>query len=169
MNWGLAFTRINAKENIIESLLGIGFKSEEYAREVFNRISCEFTENKGDPDMVIDLVDEYDNIIDDFSITSSQGETIARLLGYRLEPSLTEEKSKNTSQQNRILVSADILSKIMHGPCPVCREDTLILDKGDYLSRFYCLNCDEFDFEILHYDESNRRHGNKGIAGNVLS
>ncbi|WP_342436753.1 hypothetical protein NSS79_25985 [Paenibacillus sp. FSL L8-0436] len=58
--------------------------SKEYAKETFNRIKSEFVENKGEPDCVVDLLDEDDSIVDDFAITTAQAKTIASLLGHSI-------------------------------------------------------------------------------------
>jgi len=80
--WGLQFVKINIEDNEFETLLAINCGSEEKARKVFSRIKIEFSENKGEPDCVVDLLDEDDSIVDDFAITTDQAKTIASLLGY---------------------------------------------------------------------------------------
>ncbi|WP_145413372.1 hypothetical protein [Paenibacillus xylanexedens] len=82
--WGLIFTKVNLEENKFDYLLELNTGSEHDTRLLFNRIKNEFTENKGEPEMVIDLVDEEDGIIDDFSLTFSQAETVASLLGHNI-------------------------------------------------------------------------------------
>ncbi|OMD04715.1 hypothetical protein MKX34_11660 [Paenibacillus sp. FSL R5-0636] len=82
--WGLQFVRIDVQANEIETLLILKGVSEEYARETFNRIKLEFSENKGEPDCVVDLLDEDDSIVDDFGITLSQAKSIASLLGHSI-------------------------------------------------------------------------------------
>ncbi|MBA9086523.1 hypothetical protein FHR92_003001 [Fontibacillus solani] len=82
--WGLQFVRINIQANEFETLLVLKGVSEEYARETFNRIKSEFSENKGEPDCVVDLLNEDDSIVDDFAITNDQAQTIASLLGHSL-------------------------------------------------------------------------------------
>lgn len=82
--WGLQFVKVNTEENKFEDLLVLKGVSESYAREIFDRIRTEFTENKGEPDCVVDLLDEGDSIVDDFGITLSQAKSIASLLGHSI-------------------------------------------------------------------------------------
>ncbi|KAA9007322.1 hypothetical protein F4V43_02220 [Paenibacillus spiritus] len=82
--WGLVFTKINTVENKFEALLSLNTGTEDETRIIFNRIKNEFSENKGDPEVVIDFVDEDDSIVGDFSITKSQAGKIAGLLGHKL-------------------------------------------------------------------------------------
>jgi hypothetical protein len=82
--WGLRFVKVNTEENVFEDLLILKGVSESYAREVFERIRTEFAENKGEPDCVIDLLDEDNSIVDNFTITLTQAQTIASLLGYSI-------------------------------------------------------------------------------------
>lgn len=83
--WGIQFVKINTEKNEFETLLALNTGSETKARETFNRIKTEFTENKGEPDCVVDLLDSDDSIIDDFSITITQAKNIASLLGHSIE------------------------------------------------------------------------------------
>jgi hypothetical protein len=82
--WGLQFVKVNTEENKFEDLLVLKGVSESYARETFDRIKAEFTENKGEPECVVDLIDEDDSIVDDFAITISQAKSIASLLGHSI-------------------------------------------------------------------------------------
>lgn len=83
--WGLEFMKIDLQENKIESILGLNMGTEEYTRSVFNKIKNEFAENKGDPEVVIDLLDESDDIIEDFSVTTAQALSISSLLGHTIK------------------------------------------------------------------------------------
>lgn len=83
--WGLQFVKINTNDNEFETLLALNSGTEEKARQVFDRIKAEFAENKGEPDCVIDLLDDDDSIVDDFAITTDQAKTIASLLGHSIQ------------------------------------------------------------------------------------
>lgn len=83
--WGLQFLKINVLQNEFETLLILKGVSEKYAKETFNRIKTEFKENNGEPDCVVDLLDEDDSIVDDFSITINQAKIIASLLGHSID------------------------------------------------------------------------------------
>ncbi|WP_438498589.1 hypothetical protein [Paenibacillus sp. IHBB 3054] len=82
--WGLQFVKINVLKNEFETLLILKGVSEKYAKETFNRIKTEFAGNNGEPDCVVDLLDEDDSIVDDFGITLSQAKSIASLLGHSI-------------------------------------------------------------------------------------
>lgn len=83
--WGLQFVKIDIEGNKFNTLLALNIGNEIEARVSFDRIRNEFTENKGEPDCIVDLLDENDDIIEDFSLTGSQVISIASLLGYKLE------------------------------------------------------------------------------------
>ncbi|MDH6370572.1 uncharacterized protein with FMN-binding domain [Paenibacillus sp. PastF-3] len=82
--WGLQFVRVNVQDNQFETLLILKGVSEEYAKETFERIKSEFVKNQGEPDCVVDLLNEEDSIVDDFAITLVQAKTIASLLGHSI-------------------------------------------------------------------------------------
>lgn len=79
--WGLRFTKVNLIEDKFESLLALNIGDEQTTRKVFEDIKEDFKENTGEPDCVIDLLDEDDSIVDDFPITEKQATKIAALLG----------------------------------------------------------------------------------------
>lgn len=77
---------MNVKKDTFETLLPIGLGTEEKARELFDRIKSEFPKNEGEPEIVIDLLDEHFDIQDGFPVTFIQAATIAELLGHRSLP-----------------------------------------------------------------------------------
>ena len=82
--WGLSFCSIDEKEEN-NKLLELNLGTEQKAREVFDRIKNEFEQNTGKTDSIIDLIDEDDNIIDDYPLTKHQLVTVASLLGHSLK------------------------------------------------------------------------------------
>ncbi|MCY8737533.1 hypothetical protein P8881_19555 [Bacillus haynesii] len=82
--WGLAFVKIDLENDQFNELLALNLGTEQKAREVFGRIKNEFKENKGEPDCIIDLIDEYGDIIEDYPLTKNQIVTIASLLGHEI-------------------------------------------------------------------------------------
>jgi hypothetical protein len=83
--WGLQFVKIDIEGDKFDTLLALNIGSETDARASFDRITNEFTENKKEPDCVVDLLDEEDSIIEDYALTSSQVSSIASLLGHKLD------------------------------------------------------------------------------------
>ncbi|QFY85074.1 hypothetical protein [Bacillus subtilis] len=83
--WGLAFVKVDLEKNKFKQLIALNLGTEEKAREVFDRIKNEFKENKGEPDCVIDLIDEEDSIVDDYRLTENQIVTVASLLGHEIK------------------------------------------------------------------------------------
>jgi len=83
--------KINTDDNKFVTLLALNSGSEAKAREVFSRIKAEFAENKGEPDCVVDLLDDDDSIVDDFAITTNQAQTIASLLGHSIRTHIAKE------------------------------------------------------------------------------
>lgn len=81
--WGLQFVRINEQDEF-ETLLALNIGSEKKTKEVFDRVKKEFSENKGKPDCLLDLLDNGDSIVDDFAITTDQARSIASLLGHEI-------------------------------------------------------------------------------------
>lgn len=82
--WGLAFVQIDTKKDQCNELLSLNLESEHKAREVFDRIKSEFKENNGEPDGIIDLIDENEEIIDDYALTTNQLITVAAMLGHEI-------------------------------------------------------------------------------------
>jgi hypothetical protein len=82
--WGLQFIKVNIEENKFDRMLSLNIGNEEETKELFYIYKSIFAENKGDPDCVIDLLDENDDIIDDFSVTKNQATEIALSLRHRL-------------------------------------------------------------------------------------
>ncbi|QAT68031.1 hypothetical protein EQZ20_24470 (plasmid) [Bacillus glycinifermentans] len=82
--WGLAFVKIDIENDQFNELLALNLGTEQKAREVFDRIKNEFKENKGEPDCIIDLIDEYGEIIEDYPLTKNQLITVASLLGHKI-------------------------------------------------------------------------------------
>lgn len=85
--WGLQFVKINTKDNKFETLLALNTGSEAETRAIFDRIKNEFTENKGEPDCIVDLLDADDSIVDDYALTKNQVISIASLLGHKIKES----------------------------------------------------------------------------------
>ncbi|MBK4208858.1 hypothetical protein ACQJNT_07325 [Bacillus licheniformis] len=83
--WGLAFVKIDLENDQFNELLALNLETEQIAREVFGRIKNEFKENKGEPDCIIDLIDEHNDIIEDYPLTKKQIVTIASLLGHEIK------------------------------------------------------------------------------------
>ncbi|MCY7500124.1 hypothetical protein [Bacillus pumilus] len=83
--WGLAFVQIDTKKDQFNELLSLNLGSEHKAREVFDRIKRDFKENNGEPDGVIDLIDENEEIIEDYVLTTNQLITVAAMLGHVIE------------------------------------------------------------------------------------
>lgn len=81
--WTLSFVEFDNENQEFKTLLTIE-ASETHVKETFNRIKNEFKENTGEPDCIIDLVDEYDSIIDNYSLTKQQLVSVASLLGFEL-------------------------------------------------------------------------------------
>lgn len=82
--WGLIFTKVNIEEDKFDTLLSLNTGSEEETRNLFERIKREFKSNTGEPQALIDLVDENDDIIDDYPVTYGQVQTIAALMGHKI-------------------------------------------------------------------------------------
>ncbi|MED3677081.1 MULTISPECIES: hypothetical protein [Bacillus amyloliquefaciens group] len=82
--WGLSFCSIDEKEQNIK-LLGLNFGTEQKAKEIFDRIKNEFEQNTGKPDSIIDLIDEEEDIIDEYPLTKNQLVTVASLLGHTIK------------------------------------------------------------------------------------
>lgn len=82
--WGLAFIQIDTEKDQFNELLSLNLGSEHEAREVFDRVKREFKENNGEPDGVIDLIDENEEIIDDYALTTNQLIIIAAMLGHEI-------------------------------------------------------------------------------------
>ncbi|WP_144523152.1 hypothetical protein [Bacillus pumilus] len=82
--WGLAFIQIDTEKDQFNELLSLNLGSEHKAREVFNRVKNEFKENDGEPEGVIDLLDENEEIIDDYALTTNQLITVAAMLGHEI-------------------------------------------------------------------------------------
>lgn len=83
--WGLAFVKVDLERDKFKQLIALNLGTEKKAREVFDRIKNEFKENKGEPDCVIDLIDEEDSIVDDYRLTENQLVTVASLLGHEIK------------------------------------------------------------------------------------
>ncbi|QRV11400.1 hypothetical protein JR311_19660 (plasmid) [Bacillus velezensis] len=83
--WGLSFVKVDLENDRLNQLLGLNLETEQKAKEVFDRIKNEFKENKGEPDCVIDLIDEDDSIVDDYPLTENQIVTVALLLGHEIK------------------------------------------------------------------------------------
>lgn len=82
--WGIEFVKVNIKDDKFESLFALNIGDEAKTRALFNQIKSEFTKKEGEPDCVIDLLDEDDSIIDDLSVTKNQVIEIASLLGHKV-------------------------------------------------------------------------------------
>lgn len=83
--WGLNFVKVDTEKDEFKSLLALNLGSEEKTKEIFNKIKSEFKENENDqPDCVIDMLDENDDIIDDYALTFSQTQLVASLLGHQI-------------------------------------------------------------------------------------
>lgn len=83
--WGLNFVKVDTEKDEFKSLLVLNLGSEEKTKEIFNKIKSEFKENVNDqPDCVIDMLDENDEIIDDYALTFSQTQLVASLLGHQI-------------------------------------------------------------------------------------
>ncbi|URJ76327.1 hypothetical protein MF621_004033 (plasmid) [Bacillus velezensis] len=83
--WGLSFVKVDLENDRLNQLLGLNLETEQKAKEVFDRIKNEFKENKGEPDCVIDLIDEDDSIVDDYRLTENQLITVALSLGHKIK------------------------------------------------------------------------------------
>ncbi|WP_339304456.1 hypothetical protein NST33_18240 [Paenibacillus sp. FSL L8-0435] len=80
--WGFALTKINIEEDEFESLLEVNTGEEKKTKSMFEQIKSNFPENKGEPEVVIDLLDSNDDIIDDYAVTLDQAKSIAQLFGH---------------------------------------------------------------------------------------
>ncbi|WGT37932.1 hypothetical protein QH639_19210 [Lysinibacillus sp. 1 U-2021] len=80
----LSFNKINVEENKIDRLLSllVGVMEKE-AYVVFNKIKTHYSEIDY-PDVVLDLMDEYMEIIDDYRITFEDAVDLADSMGWDL-------------------------------------------------------------------------------------
>jgi hypothetical protein len=83
--WGIGFTRINTEADTFETLLELNTGNETKTRKLYEQIKAEFVRNDGEPDCLIDLLDEDDSIVDDYPITLDQAKAIADKLGHKLK------------------------------------------------------------------------------------
>jgi hypothetical protein len=80
--WGLVFNCINEEKDEIVELLGLNLGSESEAKVYFDKIKTEFpSESK---DCIVDLVDEDDDIIDDYALSKKQAIEIAARFGHEI-------------------------------------------------------------------------------------
>lgn len=82
--WGIEIIKVNIEEDNFESLLALNIGNEAVTRRLFKQIKNEFEENNVDSDYIIDLLDEQDGIVEDFSITKKQAIEIAKRLGHEV-------------------------------------------------------------------------------------
>jgi hypothetical protein len=82
--WGLEIIKVNVEEDKFESLLALNIGEEAETRRLFTQIKNEFEENNGEPDCIIDLLDEQDAIVEDISVTRQQAIEIAKRLGHEI-------------------------------------------------------------------------------------
>ncbi|WP_107942644.1 hypothetical protein MHH70_01785 [Metasolibacillus sp. FSL H7-0170] len=84
--YGIVFNKIDIIKDQIEELLAfcIG-ETEEQALEVFRKIENHYTEHKGQPEVVIDLVDKNRTILHDYSLTYSHAKELAFSMGWDIE------------------------------------------------------------------------------------
>lgn len=82
--WGFNFVQVDTEKDEFNSLLALNVGDEEKTRNVFEEIKSLFEENTVEPDCVIDLLDENDDIIDDYALTLSQVKSITGLLGHQI-------------------------------------------------------------------------------------
>lgn len=82
--WGLRFTQVDVRNNEIKTLLALNTGGEEGTRILFEDIKKQFPKNQGEPDSVIDLLDEMDDIIDDHPVTREQLTQVALGLGHKI-------------------------------------------------------------------------------------
>ncbi len=77
--WGIIITKV--EEDSFKALLSLNIGDEERTRTLFETIKEDFDENTGDPECVIDLVNEHDEYIADYAITLQDAIEISNILG----------------------------------------------------------------------------------------
>ncbi|MFF2532248.1 hypothetical protein ACFVS2_25395 [Brevibacillus sp. NPDC058079] len=83
--WGLQIVKVNVEEGGFDTLIALNIGNEAKTRDMFNQIKNEFTKNNGEPDCVLDLLDDEDSIVDDWAITKKQAVEIASRLGHNID------------------------------------------------------------------------------------
>lgn len=84
--YGITFNKVDTKKNEITQLLAFNIgETEEQAFEVFRKIENHYAKNDGEPEIVIDLVDEHWTILHDYSLTFEDAKELAFSMGWDIE------------------------------------------------------------------------------------
>jgi hypothetical protein len=81
--WGLVFTQMDQEKQEFIRLIGLNFASEERAKSMFYKIKADYPSVK--EDCIVDLVDEINDIIEDYPLSREQVEEIVAMLGHEIE------------------------------------------------------------------------------------
>lgn len=84
--YGIKFNKIDTEKNTIIQLLAFNIgETEEQAYGVFHKIENHYIENKGEPEVVIDLVDENSSILHDYALKYEDAKELALSMGWDIE------------------------------------------------------------------------------------
>lgn len=81
--YSIVFNKINLDKNEIERLLAFNIsKTEVQAYDVFNKIENHYEANRGNPEVIIDLITNDWTILHDYSITYEYAKELAHSMGW---------------------------------------------------------------------------------------
>lgn len=84
--YGITFNKVDTEKDEIVQLLAFNIgKTEEQAYQVFRKIENHYVKNDGEPEIVIDLVDEHWTILHDYSLTYKDAKELAFSMGWDIE------------------------------------------------------------------------------------
>lgn len=83
--WGLQFVTINSNEDGFNTHLALNTGDETKTRKILSDIKEQYEEFNSESAVVIDLLDEEDSIVEDYSVSKEDAEDIAMRLGHKFQ------------------------------------------------------------------------------------